>query len=280
MSNNFYKFAIIGNPLAHSISPDIQIAALKSLNMQGSYEKFEITSENIKAQIDYFIKNKFSGFNVTIPHKVEILKYLDEIDSTTNKIGAVNTVKIDASGKLIGYNTDIYGFIEPIKNIEFENATVIGAGGAALAVICGLDMLGCKNINLYARDINKAQNLANKLSSNITAKINPLDLKNLVNLKNTDILVNATPLGTKGTNENAIAINEELLSDAKNNIVIYDLVYNPQETKLIKEAKKYSYKTINGLQMLIYQGAKAFCIWTGQMPDIRQMENAAIKTLK
>ncbi len=280
MNKDFLKLGIIGNPLAHSISPSIQMTALHSVGLDGFYEKFETSANELPNIIEMFKREKFLGFNITIPHKTEIIKYLDEIDETAQKIGAVNTVKIIENQKLIGYNTDIYGFYNSLNGKSIKNAVIIGCGGAALAVVFGLEMLGCKNLIIYARNLPKAndfiENLQPKTKINLFAK----PLTDLNNIEDTDILINATPLGTKGSAENQTAIAEDIFKETQNKIIVYDLVYNPAETLFLKAAKKHGHTAINGLNMLILQGAKAFEIWTGQTPDTEQMIQAAKKALK
>ena len=173
MNKDFYKLGIIGYPLSHSISPLIQEEALKSVNLNGTYQKFEITADKLAEQIEFFIDNDFSGFNVTIPHKINIRQFLNEIDKPAKKIGAINTVKINSDKTLKGFNTDIFGFINAIpKNIQpaLKNAKILGCGGAALAVVFGLEQIGIQNITICARNLEKAknfiENIQNKTSIN------------------------------------------------------------------------------------------------------------------
>ena len=279
MEKEFFKLGIIGYPLSHSISPIIQTAALESVNLCGSYEKFEVSPDNLKEQIEFFVKNNFSGFNVTIPHKINILPFLSYIDPIAEKIGAVNTVKINSNGSLFGYNTDIYGFVKAIpENLRngksFKNAKILGCGGAALAVIFGLKELGCENLTISVRNQEKTTKLINELKSKLDINFLLEDINNQNSLENIDILVNTTPLGTKGSNENHMATTKDILKSANKNMLVYDLVYNPQETLLLKIAKELSLPNINGLNMLILQGAKAFEIWTEKKPCIQSMLNS------
>ncbi len=281
MDKNFLKLGIIGYPLAHSISPIIQATALESVGKSGSYKKFEVRKENLPEQIKFFLDEGFSGFNVTIPYKVEILKYLDEIDPVAQAIGAVNTVKINENGKLLGFNTDIYGFKTAIpdafKNIK--NAVLLGCGGAALAVVFGLQELGVENLTIYARNIEKAHDFVLKIKDKIDMNIAVADLAKMTSLQTCDILINATPLGTKGENENRCPVAVEVLKTAKKELFVYDLVYNPAKTKLLFEAEKLGLNYINGLDMLILQGARAFEIWTGEKPSVEKMQTEAVRVL-
>ena len=277
MEKDFFKLAIIGNPLSHSVSPAMQEAALLSADLEGSYEKFETKLENLPETINYFKENNFSGFNITIPYKTEILKYLDETDCNAQKIGAVNTVKITPDKKLIGYNTDVYGFYSSLKKENlYDNAVLIGCGGAALAVVFGLEQAGCKNLTVYARNIDKANSFINGIKNKTVIKLSAQKLENLKDISTADIIINATPLGTKGENQDKMPVSEEIFSTAKKTTIAYDLVYNPAKTLFLKSAEKYGLKAINGLDMLVLQGAKAFEIWTGKQPNIDKMKSSIL----
>lgn len=279
MKEKFYKLGIIGYPLAHSISPVIQRIAFESTGLKGSYEKFEVSVENLQKQLDFFKKNGFSGFNVTIPHKIEILKYLDFVDPLAEKIGAVNTVKITDEGRLEGYNTDIYGFVEAIPDSfrckKINSAKILGCGGAALAVVWGLYELGCRSFIICARDCQKAEKFIKELC-NMRADFQIENIDAQASLENTDILVNCTPLGTVGCNQDKMPIAMEVLQTGKKELFVYDLVYNPSETLFLKNANIFGYKNINGLDMLILQGAKGFEIWTGKSPSVSLMKSAIV----
>ncbi len=281
MNNEAIKLGIIGYPLSHSISPTIQAEALKSVGKQGIYVKFETPKEGLPDVLDSLIKSGFSGFNVTIPHKIEMLKYLSEIDAEAKKIGAVNTVKINEDGRLSGYNTDIYGFVESIP-LTFKNpktATLLGCGGAALSVVFGLNKLGVKELRVCARNLAKAQSFVEQVQDKVNMKISIENISEINSIENDDILINATPLGTKGGNEDFMPIESGVLKTAKENLFVYDLVYNPAKTLLLQETEKLGLNFINGLDMLILQGARAFEIWTGLKPDVEKMKNVAISVL-
>jgi shikimate dehydrogenase len=215
------------------------------------------------------VELNFKGFSVTNPHKQAIIDHLDGIDDTAAKIGAVNTVTID-DGKLFGFNTDAPGFIDPLieryGNLEDAKAAVVGAGGAARACVYALQNEGA-NVTLFARDLKKAAVLGEEFS---------IPVKDLASDRarfECDILVNATPLGTKGENEKeTIATAEQLLGTR----LVYDLVYNPIETALIREARTAGVPAIGGLEMVIAQGTRQFYIWTGQPAPADEM-TAAIK---
>ncbi|MEO8042643.1 MAG: shikimate dehydrogenase, partial [Acidobacteriota bacterium] len=219
------------------------------------------------------IELHFKGFSVTNPHKKSIIRYLAEVDETARQIGAVNTVKIE-NGKLHGYNTDAPGFITPLTNtysdLRGAHASVVGAGGAARACVYALKQAGV-DVTILARDAAKGAAMAAEFDVRFekpTTDSQPLT---------TDILVNATPLGTKGElEEDSIAVASELVGVQ----LVYDLVYNPAETKLIKEARTAGVKTLGGLDMLIAQGARQFEIWTGSDAPIDEMRSAINAHLK
>jgi shikimate dehydrogenase len=216
------------------------------------------------------IELNFAGFSVTNPHKHAIIAHLDEIDETAEQIGAVNTVRIE-SGKLFGYNTDAPGFINPLLemygDLNDANVAVVGAGGAARACVYSLVKEGA-DVTVFARDTTKAASLAD--SFNIRVKSMP------DNFTGFDIVVNCTPLGTKGDTEHQAIATADQLAGVK---LAYDLVYNPIETKLIGEAKQAGVKTLGGLEMLIAQGAEQFRIWTGREAPLEAMTAAVRKKL-
>ncbi|MCQ2958336.1 MAG: shikimate dehydrogenase [Candidatus Gastranaerophilales bacterium] len=279
MNTDFYKLGIIGKPLSHSISPVIQKTALDSVKLGGSYEKFEIDAENIFKALEFFKKSNYKGFNVTIPYKVEILKYLDQVAESAKNIGAVNTVKISKNGSLMGFNTDISGFYSSVlkKREKIENAILFGSGGAAQAVVFGLKDLGCKHICVYTRNFGKTKIFVEKLKDKTNIDFSVKLIEDNITFEKANILINSTPLGTKGENENLSVVSKNSLESLNKDALIYDLVYNPQETLLIKYAKELGFDYINGLEMLIMQGAEAFKIWTGLEPDIKKMQDSARK---
>lgn len=278
------KLAIIGHPLKHSISCAMQVAAIEQTELAGSYEKFEIEKDRLASQVEFFKTNDFNGFNVTIPYKVDILGFLDEIDDGAKLINAVNTVKITPDKRLIGYNTDIYGFVEAIPLIlrrNLKRAAIIGAGGASRAVATGLIKQGVKSVKFFVRNTSKAATLVDDFQNKFTdMNFEILELNNDVSLENIDIIVNTTPLGTIGENVNKSSIAAEALATLPKHALVYDLVYNPQETLFIKNAKDLGLQTIGGLDMLVLQGWRAFEIWSGKTPSFDIMKQAALGALK
>ncbi|HLA94574.1 MAG TPA: shikimate dehydrogenase [Pyrinomonadaceae bacterium] len=270
-------FGIVAGDTSYSVSPWMHNAAFKAAAMNRVFVPLQVAdlgdflTRMVKAETREVSLN-FGGFSVTNPHKQAIMQYLDEIDETASQIGAVNTVKIDG-GKFYGYNTDAPGFIAPLKkhfgDLKDARVSVVGAGGAARACIYALKQEGA-DVTLFARDTNKAVALADAFDIPVRELI--ADNRPLT----TDILVNTTPLGTKGeTQDKTIAVAEQL----KDVRLVYDLIYNPIETRLINEAKTAGVPAIGGLEMLIAQGAKQFEIWTGQTAPLDAMSAAVKKKL-
>ena len=211
----------------------------------------------------------FKGFSVTNPHKLAVMKFLDHTDDAAQGIGAVNTIKIE-NGKLHGYNTDAPGFIAPLRkalgDLRDARVAVAGAGGAARACVYALKQAGAE-ITLLARDPAKAKKFADEFG----VSTQPLRAGNAPPPAAFDVVVNATPLGTKGEFETETIATADELRGVK---LVYDLVYNPGETWLLREAKLAGAKTLGGLEMLIAQGSEQFQIWTGTEAPVDVMKSA------
>jgi len=266
---------LIGHPVEHSLSPIMHNEALKDKNLNYIYLAFDVSDENLKYVVDGAKSLGIKGFNVTIPYKVDIMKYLDKIDKEAELIGAVNTVKIE-NDIAIGYNTDGLGarmsLEEEIGKVEDKNILIIGAGGASRAV--AFELAKNNNITIINRTVEKARALSEEISEKLNKTICYNNLN--IDIKEFDIIIHTTPIGMYPN------INTQPLIDTKDineNMVVMDLIYNPKETVLLKEAKKQGAKTINGLGMLVYQGAISFEIWTGIKPDVRIMKRALMEVL-
>ena len=279
-----YKLGIIGYPLGHSISAVIQKAGLNSIGEDVQYDVLETTSEDLVDRVKYLKTNGYQGFNVTIPHKIHVSMFLSDIDNYANIAGCVNTVKIQENQEMVGYNTDIYGFKKAIPldiDLRGKTAGILGTGGAARAAVVGLIEKGISNIDFYTRNIINSHNTVEYMRSkfpNVT--FNVYQIQNMRSLADTSILVNATPIGMKGYIADQMALEIKDFDSMNSNIVIYDIVYNPRKTILIKEAEKRGLKTIEGLDMLIYQAERAIELWTGKTPDTKLMKIAALETLQ
>lgn len=257
---------LIGNPLKHSRSPHMHNSAFDKLGLDYVYLCFEVETELEKAIEALKIFNA-KGSNITFPHKQNVLKYLDQISEDAKIIGSVNTIKIDEQTKKItGYNTDGRGFIASLDELKIkfrgEKVVLFGVGGAGRAIAIQLAYEGVGE--LCIKELNA--DLANEIKTTIEKNIPNVLVRILENneevlkdeLKNTSLLINATPLGMKGRENLCVISGSEVLNP---NVFVYDIVYDPRETLLMKYAKKAGCKTTNGINMMIWQGAIAFKIW-------------------
>ena len=272
-------YGIIGGNTSYSMSPYMHNAAFKFHNLNAVFVPFQV--KNLDEFIKQFVRPEtreielnLKGFSVTIPHKRAIIKHLDWVDETARKIGAVNTIKI-VGDELHGYNTDARGFIEPLKNVYGDlknvNVAVIGSGGAARACVYALRGEAAK-VTIYARDTEKAKILADEFDVSLA------ELKiETSNFNSFDVVVNATPLGTVGELENETPATA---AQIKNAHLVYDLIYNPFETRLLREAKSAAVPTVSGLAMLVAQAMEQFLIWTTLDAPMQEMSRAALSRLR
>lgn len=278
-----FKLGIIGYPLGHSISAVIQKAGLKSIGLEGSYDVMETPPEDLINRIKFIKTNGYNGFNVTIPLKVPMSLFLDDIDDYANIAGCVNTVKVGDDKSFFGYNTDIYGFKKAIPetiNLAGKNASILGTGGASRAAVVGLAEKGVKEIDFYTRNIiNSRQTLEYVRAKFPEINFNVYQIQNIRSLEGTSIVVNATPIGMKGFMADQMPLEKTDLDKLNPETLIYDIVYNPVKTVLIQEAQKRGLQTVGGLDMLIYQAEMAIEIWTGKSPDTKLMKIAALEAL-
>lgn len=278
-----YKLGLIGYPLGHSMSAVIQQAGFKSIGETGSYDILETPPNELIDRVKFLKVNNYDGFNVTIPLKVPISLFLDEIDETANIAGCANTVKIMPDKSFKGYNTDIYGFRTAIPNssrLVGKTAGIIGTGGASRAATVGLIQAGIKVVNYYSRNIINSSAMINSMRNSFPEiTFNNYQLQNIRNLSDISILVNCTPVGMRGNSMDMMPITRLSLEELPKDALVYDVIYNPMKTLLLKEAENIGLETVSGLDMLIYQGAKALEIWTGKMPDVQTMKIAALEEL-
>ena len=270
-----FQLGLIGYPLGHSLSPKIHTAALKACGLKGDYSLFPIAphdKQGLKDMLARVRTGEITGLNVTIPHKQNVIELMDELTPTAKAIGAVNTIYM-RNGKLVGDNTDAPGFLADMKNINKETSTqvnkaavVLGAGGSARAVVYALCNDGW-NVTLAARRIEQAQQLAESFTNY------QLPITNLTNfpLSTFHLLVNTTPLGMTPNTETSPLPENVILSK---HTFIYDLVYSPRETKLVRGARAQGLNASTGLGMLIEQAALAFEKWTGAKADRDAMQKA------
>jgi shikimate dehydrogenase len=272
------RIYLLGYPLAHSISPAIHNAALGACGMRDwHYEKLALPPDKIGARLEVLRAPDCIGANVTIPHKQTIIPFLDELSETALKIGAVNTI-VKRDGKLIGENTDAPGFLQSLHERHIhprdKRAFVFGAGGAAAAVACALASEGAQQLVIINRTTPRAAELADRLHRNFPSlelAVNwwePLALANIV--------VNATAIGmAPQTEASPLPPGQTVPRGA----VVFDLVYNPPETKLMREATHLGAQCIGGLEMLVYQAALSFQMWTEHEAPLEVMQAAARRAM-
>lgn len=280
-----YKLGLIGHHLTHSISPIIHRAGLESLGVEGSYEILETPAEDLISRIKFLKANEYNGFNVTIPLKVPVALFLDHVDKSADISGCVNTIKILPDKTFFGYNTDICGFQKAIpasvqNDLKGANVSILGTGGASRAAAVALIELGAKQINFYSRNIINASNMVNYLRTTFPEiTFNLYQNSSTGELFNSAMIVNTTPIGMKGNSADQVPLSLSVIQKLPKDTVIYDVIYNPTKTLLLQKAKEFGLETINGLDMLINQAAKALEIWTGKSPDINKMKIAALEEL-
>ena len=280
ISGHTKVLCVIGYPIKHSMSPIMHNAIIRELKLDYIYLAFNVSPDNVNLAVNGFRAFNIVGINVTLPFKQKIMNYLDDIDPIAQKIGAVNTIKND-NGNLSGRNTDAEGAKNALINAGYttsgKNILILGAGGAARA----LTYILAKDINrivIANRTEKRSIKLANELRKNFNIKVE--GKKNTISVlkeesKKADILINTTPIGMYPNVEKSPIPAEFLHKD----LVVYDIVYNPLETKLMKDATKMGCNTIGGLDMLVNQGALAFEWWTNKKPNINLMKNKIIEFL-
>lgn len=270
-------YGLIGYPVKHSLSPLMHNAAFKALGISAEYRLFEIKPEEVEGFIHCLSQNNISGLNVTTPYKERVIPLLDSLSEEARLIGAVNTIRVSGDSSE-GFNSDGEGFLKHLtEDLGFSPIgkiiAIIGAGGASRAVSVCLSKLKPKKLAIY--DIDKAKALA--LVSHLKENFKDIDFIQAnsieeLNVQESDLLINATPIGMQETDPCLIAE-----SSIHKNLLVYDLIYTPQETKLLKLARLKGAKTSNGLGMLLYQGALCFELWTGQKAPREIMRKALMK---
>jgi shikimate dehydrogenase len=267
-------YGIIGNPLAHSLSPVMHNTAFKALKVNAVYKLFPLADqEELKLFMEDLKEenNPVFGFNVTVPYKQNVLSHLDSIDPLADKIGAVNTVVIDHQRKIRGFNTDGPGFLSHLTELNFnllgKRVAILGAGGTTRAIIAILCLLpqGPERITLYNRTRANADDMVREIGKKIKTEIvSVVDQPEDLNIELADLLINTTNIGMKDSDP--FLIDPESLHK---DMLVYDVIYNPGETKLLAQARLKKAQTANGLGMLFYQGVLAFWHWSDVELDDR-----------
>ena len=251
------KYLVIGNPIGHSLSPKLQNYWLKQHNINAVYEKIKLEEKEIEGIIQDIKKQKITGCNVTVPFKKKVIPLLDKLSPEAEKTHSVNTIVFE-KGNLVGHNTDILGFDKAIKDLNFnmkdKKILILGAGGVVPSIVFALKKMDVLEITICNRTRQKAENLKFLFKD--------LNIAEWGKLSEFDVVINATSLGL---NKEKINLN---LSSVGKNKLFYDVIYNPAETKFLKEGKELGNKIENGRAMFIYQASEAFKLWHGIEPEI------------
>jgi shikimate dehydrogenase len=268
-------YGLVGFPIQHSLSPRMHNAAFSALKIKAKYKLFELPAEQIGDFFNNLKKNNICGFNVTIPYKEKVLPYLNIKSFGVREIGAANTVVVAKNGKLKGFNTDFAGFHRHLKELKVKpkHVAIIGAGGAAKAVCFALGKMKAEEICIYDIDAYKSLGLVSQFKDVFSQiKFSAVARIDEFNLRDKDLLVNASPVGMRSDDPclvEAIMMHKDLF--------VYDVIYNPAETKLIAQAKKAGARFSNGLGMLLYQGMLAFSHFTGAKKPPEKIMLAALE---
>jgi shikimate dehydrogenase len=261
------KCIIIGDPVGHSMSPAMHNAGYKALGIEDQFEfsTKEVKAGDLESAIEEIKSQNIRGVSVTMPHKEGIMKYLDEVDEVAEKIGAVNTV-VNENGLLKGHNTDWIGIVKPLESLadlDNKKVAVLGAGGAARAIVYGLLAKGAE-VKVFNRTLDKTQELADEFECEASS------MDGLGEIQEYDIIINSTSVGME-PDVNESLVPRGLLNDKQ---IVFDIIYHPQETKLLKDAKEQGARAISGLEMLLYQGVAQFELYTGQKAPVEAMREA------
>lgn len=267
---------IIGYPLGHSISPIFQQAALDAEGIDAVYEGWETRPEDLKSRLESFRSDGFVGASVTIPHKESVMPFLDEVSQTARLIGSVNTI-VRQSGRLTGHNTDAPGFLRGLKDQggfdpKGKDVVVAGTGGAGRAVVFGLSGEGISSMMLVNRTVSRAERLAEEVKR-AYPELKVSVEGEIPEETGYDLLVNGTSVGMRHTAMEGVSPvpRERILPGS----LVYDLIYNPGETVLLRLAREAGARTLGGLPMLVFQGAEAFELWFGRRAPVEAMFKAA-----
>lgn len=278
------RLGIIGYPIGHSISPVFQQAALDDSELDALYTSWEIAPEDLEKFINDIRDPDVIGINVTVPHKESVLRLLDDIDDWALRAGAVNTI-VNRDGRLVGYNTDGIGFLRGLRhnqdfNLNGKTILIIGAGGSARGVVLALSGESVGHIIIANRTLARAQVLVSlALELGISAQAVSLDWQELALAGvQANLIVNCTSIGMAHTPEEKLS--PLMLQQIPPTCLVYDLVYNPLETQLLREAARAGADTMNGIKMLVYQGAASFELWFERQAPVQIMLSAADAAIK
>ena len=276
--------ALLGQTVDYSYSPLIHNTAFRLLDLPFHYTIFNIPAPDLVDPALFGAKALgIAGFNVTIPYKKIVVPFLDDLSEEAAAIQAVNTI-VNEKGRLVGHNTDIAGFAAPLlpyrKSITGTTVSILGGGGAALAAINAFNrFFNPEKILLFVRDPEKAGSLFNNTFYNNTIPLSLISLDKLENIRQCRVIVNATPVGTKGRNDehSIIPPQQKLLHSGQ---IVYDMVYNPFHTRLLHDAQQAGAITISGIEMLIGQAERSFLLWTGMAMPVTAVREALLKEIQ
>lgn len=281
--NRENKFGLIGYPLGHSLSKVIHEAGFKSLGIKATYDILETPPDTLVDRVKFLKGNGYKGFNVTIPLKLPISLFVNEVDKYADLARAVNTIYVEADKTLKAYNTDVLGFRRAIPNdisLAGKKVAILGTGGAAHAACVALTECRVKEIAFFTRNIPNSIDLMNYVRRKFPSiDFNVYQIENIRSLREFSMLVNTTPIGMLGKAGDMSPVDYRTLETLERDAVVYDVIYNPKKTVLIKDAQTIGLRTITGLDMLIYQAVAAQEIWFGQTPDFKDMKIAALEAL-
>ena len=272
--------ALLGSPVAHSISPLMHNEAFQLLNLNYTYLCFDVNEETLPAAVDGLKACGIRGFNLTMPNKNQIVKLLDELSPAARLIGAVNTV-VNDKGYLVGYNTDGVGYMQAVRDAGYDitgkTITIMGAGGAATAICAQAALDGVEKIHIFARETSRFWERTQKLVENINSTLpckavlhENKDTGALARaISESTLLLNATSVGMAPDTNSTIIQDTSLYHP---DLIVSDVIYNPRETRFLREAREAGCRTFNGMYMLLYQGAEAFRLWTGKEMPIKEIK--------
>ncbi|CAE20164.1 Shikimate / quinate 5-dehydrogenase [Prochlorococcus marinus subsp. pastoris str. CCMP1986] len=273
--------ALIGNPVSHSLSPIMQNAAIQYLGLDLIYMAIPCKNEDLEIVVNSIKKMNCKGLNITIPFKQKVFDMCSEISPVAKKVKAINTLKLNDNKNWIGTNTDIDGFIYPLKNLNLikKSSLILGSGGAARSVIQGLIELKLSKITIISRKRNSLNELITNFKNDIEIKgllSTNNEIKNLI--QETDLIINTTPVGMSNTtNTDELPFGQGFWDSINSKTIVYDLIYNPSPTPFLKFCDKKGCMTIDGTQMLIAQGAKSLSFWTNGLEVPYEVMHDALK---
>ena len=268
------QYGIIGKPLSHSLSPTLHNFWFRKNNLKANYSLLEIEKNQIRDIINKIKIKELYGINVTVPYKQDVIPYLDLIVNDADKTSSVNTIYLNNENKIVGENTDVYGFEKSFinkmgnENITKKNILILGSGGVTPSIIYALNKINVKKIFVTNRTLQNAENIKKKFPL-----VEIITWENFFQrTEEMDIIINATSLGMKSGFDF-----ETLIQKYKPSLIYYDIIYNPLETKMVKNFKENKVRTFNGLEMFLFQAQKSFSLWRKITPIIDEEIKEKIK---